>query len=95
MFLADQKTEDSRLAIGQKVTAYWNCLGFYYRGLGRIVALDHFRVTVRLLAPVGQNREFQKGDCIDLPRISDQTRWTSRNRVRLREGPKFQHKDYL
>ena len=43
----------------------------------------------------GNSREYSKGDCIVLPRYSDQTCWSSSNRVQLDVSTDFKHKDFL
>jgi hypothetical protein len=95
--------EDNRLAVGRDVTAYWADCGFSFQGHGQIVALNSLCVTVRLSALTGSGgecgrgngREYREGDCIVLPRYSDQTCWSFSNRVRLGVNMDFSHKDFL
>jgi len=80
--LYDLSTEDKKLQLKTKVTANWTDSGYCYSGLGEIVALTRETVTVKLLENIGKENEFKKGRQVQLPRFSDQTRWSKRNCVK-------------
>ena len=79
----DYRGEDKQLQVGKQVKAYWCKDGFYYQGEGVITQLKRDHVTVQLVKQVAWSDDYKVGRSINLPRISDNIRWNSRNCVRL------------
>lgn len=77
--LYDLSRADLKLALGMKVSVCWMENGFVYRGEGEITRLERFNVTVRLFYAQGGMREHGAGRLVQLPRFTDQTRWSKRN----------------
>ena len=78
----DYINEDRQLTVGKLVRAYWCRNGFYYQGEGVITRLCRDKVTVQLQKQVAWSDDYRAGKTVQLPRISDITRWSSRNCVR-------------
>ena len=72
---------DQTLTTGKPVLANWNQEGFSYCGKATIVKLRRESVIVKLLSVVGYNGAHLVGKTLEVPRFSDQTRWSSRNCV--------------
>jgi hypothetical protein len=72
---------DRSLTAGMPVLANWSQGGFSYTGKARIVKLQRQSVEVKLVSVGGENGARLVGKIIELPRFSDQTRWSSRNCV--------------
>lgn len=83
--LAVYYSEDNRLAVGVKVTAFWSSWGHYFRARAKVIKLDARSVTVALQEPVEQFREYPVGSRIRVPRFVDNIEWTTQNCVRLRK----------
>lgn len=81
----DYRGEDKQLQVGKQVKAYWCRDGFYYQGEGVITQLKRDKVTVQLQKRVAWSDDYKAGRSISLPRVTDSTRWNSRNCVRLLE----------
>lgn len=81
--------EDSRLAIGVKVTAFWSSWGHHFRARARVIKLEARSVTVALQEPVERFREYPVGSRIRIPRFVDNAEWTTQNCVRLGQVPAF------
>lgn len=79
----DYLSEDRQLCVGNRVKAYWCKDGFYYQGEGVIVQLARDKVSVELQQRVAWSDDYKAGKTIQLPRVNDKTRWSSRNCVRL------------
>lgn len=84
--LAVYHNEDSRLAVGAKVTAFWSNWGHSFRARAKVIKLDTRSVTVALQEPVEQFREYPIGRRIRIPRFVDNTEWTTQNCVRFGKG---------
>jgi len=75
--------EDEKLSVGAKVTAHWVEDGYFYHARARITALRPRQVRVELLDNNGLLRAVRPGRTLELPRISDDTSWSSAQCVRL------------
>ena len=80
--LYDLNTADKKLKLNNKVTARWTDSGYCYSGLAEVTALTRDTVTVKLLENSGNQVEYKKGRQVQVPRFSDQTRWSPRNCVK-------------
>lgn len=72
---------DRSLTTGMPVMANWWQNGFSYTGQGEIVKLRRESVEVKLLCVWGGDGAKLVGKTLELPRFSDQMRWSSRNCV--------------
>ena len=72
---------DRSLKAGMPVLANWRQNGFCYTGYAKIVKLRREIVEVMLVSVGGVNGAQLVGKTLELPRFSDQTRWSSRNCV--------------
>ncbi len=81
--IQDLIREDKKLAEGAEVAVYWTEGGFDFRGRARIVELSPRTVRVALLENTGRHGGYAAGKTLLLPRISDPTRWSSQECVRL------------
>lgn len=83
----DYLNEDKQLTVGRTVRAYWCKDGFYYQSEGIITSLCRDKVTVKLQKQVAWSDDYRIGNTIQVPRISDSIRWSSRNCVRPLKKP--------
>jgi hypothetical protein len=79
--LYDYKAADQKLALGMAVYACWTDEGFHHRGKAVVVKLGKKSVTVRLCRPERDAVKPPASKQVELPRFSDQTRWSMRNCV--------------
>lgn len=75
------KAADRKLALGMDVYACWTNDGFHHRERAIVVKLNKNNVTVRLPHTGLDAKAFSVAKQVELPRFSDQTRWSSRNCV--------------
>lgn len=75
---------DRHLSTGMEVLAYWTRNGFTHHGHAVITQLKRDRVIVRLRQAVGHMGEYPVGKQLEIPRFTDQTRWSTRNCVQPR-----------
>ncbi|SHI99243.1 hypothetical protein SAMN02745165_01353 [Malonomonas rubra DSM 5091] len=70
---------DRSLTPGMAVLANWHQDGFRYTAEAKIIKLRRASVEVKLVSVGGVNGDYLVGKTLELPRFSDQTRWSSRN----------------
>lgn len=74
--------EDQKLKVGDTVMAHWNRNGFYFHARGKVAKLKPYTVKIELQESPGTANMYNRGDTVELPRISNHENWSSDSCVR-------------